>query len=109
MQLQYPHTSNSLKVKLRAALGGRVNFTKSLEFDHSFESHRQMEVDTFNEMFFRSYDEYFFLQITLVDDYHPYINPIKFIRTIKHLPLKDKVMKKLENLVLSDEVPMFFQ
>lgn len=88
---------------------GRVSFSKSLEFDHSFESHRQMEVDTFNETFFRSYDEYFFLQITLVDDYHPYINPIKFIKTTKYLPLKDKLLSQLETLVLSDEVPMFLQ
>lgn len=107
--LDLTYRSTMVNVGVNLDKMGRVKFTKNLEFDHSFESHRKMEIDSFNETFFRSYNEYYFLQITLVDDYHPYINPIKFLKTRKYLLEKDKLLLRLENLILSDKVPMFLQ
>lgn len=88
---------------------GRVQFSKDLEFDHSFEGHRSMEVASFNGVFLRNYDDYFFLHITVLDDYHPIFQPIKAYKTRKYLPEKDMLLKKLTNLILSDKIKYFKQ
>ncbi|KDM91030.1 hypothetical protein [Photobacterium galatheae] len=105
LEIQYKESMANVGVGVDKS--GHVKFTKDLEFDHTFEPHRKMEVETFNQTFFRSYDEYHFLQVTLVDDYHPYLNPIKAWKTKKYLPMKDELIKRVTDLILSDKVPMF--
>ena len=96
-----------VNVGIKQDRNGKVKFTRELEFDHEFESHRDMETASFNQMFFRSYDSYSFLHVTLFDDYHPFLNPLKAWRTRKYLPMKDNLLKQFEKLILSEKTPYF--
>lgn len=85
--------------------GGNVKFSRNIEFDRTLKAHLDQETESFNNLFLRSFERYYFLQIVLVGDYKWYRNPVRLWQTKQHLDEKDKLINSLTDLILSDIIP----
>ncbi|MCY9861287.1 hypothetical protein OTK49_02000 [Vibrio coralliirubri] len=94
-----------VNVGLEEDKNGDLKFTRTLEFDSTVQAHIDMEVESFNRLFFRSHERYYFLQIVLVGDYKWFLNPFKYIQSSRYVGKKDYLINELATLVLSGKTP----
>ena len=94
-----------VNVGLKEDRSGNVKFSRTIEFDRTLKAHLDQETESFNNLFFRSFERYYFLQIVLVGDYKWYRNPLKCWRTKQYLRDKDKLISGLTEFILSEKIP----
>lgn len=84
---------------------GKRYIESNIDNDLSLDYYRNQEAELLNLMFFRGYEEYVFLTIYLLDDWHPLWHPIKAYRTKKALPNKTAIVAKFAECILAEDFP----
>lgn len=85
--------------------GGRMVLTENEDVDRTMDFYRSREAESINSIFFRSYERYVFLTVTMFNDWNYFLHPLKAYKVKMALPRKNEIISLLADGIMSDTFP----